>query len=161
VAQGLAFGSGLPVVGVSDLRAVAQGVSRDNASALRVLVCNDARMQEVYWACFEKAADGLMQPVGNEHVGPPAGVRLPVSWEPRPAGDGGERVVHGAGRGFAAYPELRRQWASRLAVIDAGRLPAASEIAMLAVAELQAGRGLPAEQALPVYLRDDVAVRSS
>ena len=74
VTQGLAFGAGVPVVPVSDLRAVAQRV----AHAIHVLVCNDARMQEVYWGCFERGPDGLMQPIGDERVSKPSEVQLPA-----------------------------------------------------------------------------------
>jgi len=155
VAQGLAFGAGRPVIGISDLRAVAQGVAGNNSSATRVLVCNDARMREVYWACFEKGLDGLMQLVGEEHVGPPSSVRLPQAWGESSARSGS--AVQGAGRGFGAYEELRSAWLERLAGIDTARLPAASEIALLAAAELRAGHAVSPEEALPVYLRDDVA----
>jgi tRNA A37 threonylcarbamoyladenosine modification protein TsaB len=38
-----------------------------------------------------------------------------------------------------------------------GLYPRADAIARLGVVDLAAGRGVPAEQALPVYVRDDVA----
>src|SRR5213595_2711516 len=60
VAQGLAFGAGLPVVPISDLRALAQRVMELDAAVTRVLVCNDARMHEVYWGCFERPATGAV-----------------------------------------------------------------------------------------------------
>lgn len=148
VTQGLAFGADLPVVGISDLRAVAQRASRGSGAATRILVCNDARMQEVYWGCFESAADGLMAPVAEEHVGKPASVRLPDDWT---------GTVHGAGRGFAAYNELRDALRERLAGIDDRILPHAAEVAILAAPEVRAGRVVAPEQAIPVYLRDDVA----
>ncbi|HYM28631.1 MAG TPA: tRNA (adenosine(37)-N6)-threonylcarbamoyltransferase complex dimerization subunit type 1 TsaB [Steroidobacteraceae bacterium] len=147
VTQGLAFGAGLPVVPVSDLRAVAQRAF-DTAPGAHVLVCSDARMQEVYWACFERAADGLAAPAGAERVSPPAQVALPAGWP-----DG----TPGAGSGFAAYPELVRALAGRVRPWSETLLPRAAEIARLAQPEVVAGRVLPADQAVPVYLRDEVA----
>ena len=153
VTQGLAFGADLPVVPISDLQAVAQRAllrrpDLDVASQ-HTLVCNDARMQEVYWACFECGAEGLMLPVGAERVSKPSAVQLPTEWSGVP--------VTAAGRGFAAYKELRGNLTGRLTNIVDDLLPGAAEIAALAIPEVRAGRMLPPEQAIPVYLRDDVA----
>jgi len=148
VTQGLAFGAGVPVVPVSDLQAVAQRALDAHGAVDRVLVCADARMHEVYWGCFERSADGLARPSDAEHVTPPASVRLPGGWEHR-------GQLAGAGSGFATYPELRAGLS--LDVVLEGLLPRAVEVARLAVPEVAAGRFFPAEQALPVYLRDDVA----
>jgi tRNA threonylcarbamoyladenosine biosynthesis protein TsaB len=153
VTQGLAFGAGIPVVPVSDLRAVAQRVRAravDNSAAARhVLICNDARMKEVYWACFELGAEGLMVLKGEERVSKPEDVRLPDAWM--------DANVYGAGRGFAAYPELRLLMGSRLANVDEKLLPRATEIVVLGAVDALAGRVVSAEEAIPVYLRDDVA----
>jgi tRNA threonylcarbamoyladenosine biosynthesis protein TsaB len=59
------------------------------------------------------------------------------------------------GSGFTLYPRLRDELG--LDVVLGGLLPRAVEVALLAAREVAAGRILPAEQALPVYLRDDVA----
>jgi tRNA threonylcarbamoyladenosine biosynthesis protein TsaB len=149
VTQGLAFGADLPVVPISDLRAVAQRASRRIVATQHMLVCNDARMHEVYWACFERDINGLMSPVGMERVSKPSDVYLPAEW----AGT----LVNAAGRGFAAYGELGTNLAPVLGTVDSSILPGAGEIAELAVAEVRAGQVLPPEQAIPVYLRDDVA----
>jgi tRNA threonylcarbamoyladenosine biosynthesis protein TsaB len=149
LAQGLSFGAGLPVVPVSDLQALAQQGFDLESSVERALVCNDARMREVYWACFERR-DGFAEPAGPEQVGSPESVRPPAGAQ-----------VAGFGRGFAAYPHLgalegvtvRPPW-ERL-------LPRAAEIARLAAREAHAGRLLAPEAALPVYLRDNVARPSS
>ena len=85
VTQGLAFGAGLPVVPISDLRALAQRVLDDEPAADRVLVCNDARMQEVYSGTFERGAAGRAVAVGAECVGKPELVPLPPQWS-APAG---------------------------------------------------------------------------
>jgi tRNA threonylcarbamoyladenosine biosynthesis protein TsaB len=146
VTQGLAFGAGLGVIPISDLNAVAQRVLEPDPKVVRVLVCNDARMHEVYWACFERSPEGLAVAVGPESVGKPETVIVPTSWSP---------PVTGAGRGFAAYPQL--SGLLRDASIYDRLLPRAVEIVTLAVPELRAGRILGPEQALPVYLRDNVA----
>ena len=147
VTQGLAFGAGLGVVPVSDLRAVAQRAFDEDASVTRAIVCNDARMQEVYWACFERDAEGLAAARTPEWVAAPAKVQLPSGWQ----------GAAGVGRGFAAYPALKD-----LAGVTVGAgadrlLPRAAEVARLAAPELAAGRVLGPQAAVPVYLRDDVA----
>jgi len=147
VTQGLAFGAGVPVVPVSDLQAIAQRALDTERAIERVLVCADARMHEVYRGCFERSPEGLARAVDAEEVLQPAAVRLPALWAER-------RPLAGAGSGFAAYPELRS--GLTLDVILGDLLPHAAEIARLAVPEVVAGRFFQAEQALPVYLRDDV-----
>lgn len=146
IAQGLAFGAGLKVVAVSDLAALAQRVFAENG-ATRALVCNDARMHEVYWGCFERGSDGLAHAASPERVGPPGAVHLPPDWT----------EAAGLGRGFAAYPALRALAGIGIQGSWDRLLPRAAEVVRLAVPELTAGRLLAPEAAVPVYLRDDVA----
>lgn len=148
--QGLAFGAEVPVVPVSDLRALAQRVLDADPAAARVLVCNDARMHEVYWGCFERSAPGIADAVGDERLDPPPAVALPVPWR---AG----APVRAVGSGFAAYPELMSTLEGPLDRFHEGWLPRANEMARIAAIEVAAGRTLRAEEALPVYLRNDVA----
>lgn len=140
VAQGLAYGAQLATVGVSDLAAVAQQVARGGD---RILVCMDARMGEVYWGTFQSTPGGLVIPTGSERVDRPEAVIV------------GDATAF-AGTGFGAYPQLAAG-RSGLPIHDSV-LPHARDIARLAEPELRAGRGRPAEQAQPVYLRDQVAV---
>jgi tRNA threonylcarbamoyladenosine biosynthesis protein TsaB len=147
LAQGLAFGAGLGVVPVSDLRAVAQRAFDQEAALMRALVCNDARMQEVYWACFERDRDGLAAARTPEAVAGPARVQLPSGWP----------GAAGLGRGFAAYPALRDLPGVSVRAPWDRLLPRAAEVARLAAPDVAAGRLLGPEAALPVYLRDDVA----
>lgn len=143
VAQGLAYGAELMTVGVSDLAAVAQQFAGPGA---RILVCMDARMNEVYWGRFAATPDGLVQASSPERVDRPEAVE---------AADAGVF----AGSGFGAYPQLA---AGREATcVHGAALPHAREIARLAAAELRAGRGQPADRAQPVYLRDQVATVKS
>ena len=149
LAQGLSFGAGLPVVPVSDLQALAQQGFDLESSVERALVCNDARMREVYWACFERR-DGFAEPAGPEQVGSPESVRPPAGAQ-----------VAGFGRGFAAYPHLGALEGVTVRPPWEQLLPRAAEIASLAAREARAGRLLAPEAALPVYLRDNVARPSS
>lgn len=146
VTQGLAFGAGLPVVPVSDLAALAVRAAALH-SARHVLACLDARMAQVYCAPFDCADPTAPVALAAESVADPESVRLP---------DGAERWF-GAGHGFAGYPALRTLLGPRLIGCDPQLLPHAHEIALLGAAAFAAGHALPAEQALPVYLRDQVA----
>ena len=147
VTQGLAFAAGLGVVPVSDLRALAQRVFGEDGRVTRALVCNDARMQEVYWGCFERGDDGLAHARSPERVGPAASVQLPPGWSDAAA----------AGRGFSAYPALGGLTGVTVLGAWDRLLPRAAEVARLAVPEVAAGRLLAPAAAVPVYLRDDVA----
>jgi tRNA threonylcarbamoyladenosine biosynthesis protein TsaB len=142
VVQGLAFGAGLRTVGVSNLAAVAQQVARPGD---RILVCMDARMEQVYWSSFarEQGAE-LVTPLAPERVDAPDAVA-----------DGDFTVL--AGTGFKAYASLRARLATGTRVVEESALPKASDIALLAEAEFRAGRARPASEAEPVYIRDQVA----
>jgi tRNA threonylcarbamoyladenosine biosynthesis protein TsaB len=145
IAQGLAFGADLPVVPVSSLAALAQGVD-----AAQVLAAIDARMQQVYWAMFRRQADGLVQASGDERVAAPAAVPLPI-----------EDGWVGAGSGWDRYePALAARLGGRLRQWHPGRFPLARDVARLGCSLLARGQAVPAELALPVYVRDDVAKKS-
>ena len=144
VVQGLAFGAGLGVVPISDLAAVAARAAALSPQARRILVVNDARMREVYWATF--AAGDLGTPEAGEHVDAPAKVTLP---------DGVETWA-AAGRGLAAWPELAARCRAAGAVLHDNLLPRAAEILELARPRVAAGQLLDAADALPVYVRDRV-----
>lgn len=146
MAQGIAFGAGLPVVPVSTLAAVAQCCVRERGAAA-VLVALDARMQEVYFGAFRCAEDGLVAAAGAEVVCAPDAVPVP------PAAD-----WYAAGDGWSAHAEQLR---TRLSFKLSGRMdtarPHAADIARLAAMLFARGGILPPEQAVPVYLRNHVA----
>jgi tRNA threonylcarbamoyladenosine biosynthesis protein TsaB len=146
LAQGLAFSAALPLVPVSDLRAVAQLALDEHPEARTVLVCNDARMGEVYWACFERLAQGTPAQIGIEHVTRPELIKLPGEWR---------RSDVLAGRGVAQYPQISRLL--RHAVVSDRLLPRAGAIARLAAGDFATGLKVEPQDAAPVYLRDDVA----
>ncbi len=146
VAQGLAWGAGVPVLPVDTLLAVAEAARQSLSTApdsLRVLALLDARMGEVYAAGYAwSPADGW-QALADAAVLPPEAVAVP------PAG------TLLAGNAAAVYAE--RLPAAVLALPRADVLPTADALLSLAPALLAAGRAVPAEQALPLYIRDKVA----
>lgn len=156
LAQGLAFGADLPVVPVSNLAALGRlaldDAAGEGAQVERALVCLDARMNEVYWAEVAPRDDGGVVLVA-ERLSPPGSVVLATA----PAA--GERTV-GAGHGWQAYPLLVERFPA-LALCRPALLPRAQEIARLGALDVAAGRAVEPEDAAPVYLRDDVATRSS
>lgn len=144
VVQGLAFGADLPVAPVSSLAAVAEQVRA--AAGEPVLVCNDARMGEVYWGLFRREADGTVLALADEAVSRPDSV-----------GVGVPSARHVAGNALPRYPALAARLRTAGLQFHDGVYPRADAIARLGAIELAAGRGVPAEQALPVYVRNDVA----
>lgn len=142
VAQGLALGADLPVVGVDTLAALA------HASGAAQVVCSlDARMREIYHAAYRRDAGELIE------VQAP-GLYAARSPPPLPAGE-----WHGCGNAFAVYGDaLREALGARLSGVDAGAWPHARDIAALAAVRFSRAGGDPPEQALPVYIRDKVAL---
>jgi tRNA threonylcarbamoyladenosine biosynthesis protein TsaB len=145
VTQGLAFAAGLPVVPVSSLAALAQ--STGDACVLAAI---DARMNQVYWGAFVRGADGLVELVGNEAVSDPAQVPVPSGLQWVGAGSGWDRH-HEALR--ARLDNHVQDWRPEV-------WPRARNVAALGAAALAAGGAVSPEQAAPVYIRDDVAVKS-
>jgi len=142
VAQGLASGAGLPVVGIGTLLALAEAVESNE-----VACCIDARIKEVYFAAYRRTGDAWTTIVAPSLHAPGDLPALPE----------GEWV--GAGNGFSAYadtiaPRLRTQVRSIVPV----QVPHAREIARLGARQFAASGGQPPEAALPVYIRDKVAL---
>ena len=145
VAQGLAFGAGVPLIGISTLAAMAQGAHRLEG-AERVLAAIDARMDEVYFGHYEWQGD-TMQLVGEEVVSHPGALV-----EARGTLNGRVACV---GTGFETYGETLDDLAEVL-VTSQVRFPAALDMLPLASRAWLAGEAVPVEQATPVYLRDKV-----
>lgn len=149
VIQGAALGVDLPVVPVSTLATLAQGAFRIHGER-RVLAAFDARMGELYWGAFQAGQDGLVEVQQHECV---AG----VDTLPLPRGEG----WFGAGSGWEAYGSaLSQRLGPALRGVDSKLLCDAEDLARLAVTAFERGDGVAADQALPVYLRDQVAKKS-
>ena len=143
--QGLAFAVDKPVIGVSTLAALAQEGFRQHG-ATSVLSSIDARMNEVYWGAFREQ-NGLMQPVQEEVVVAAEHVIVPQ----------GEDQWLGMGTGWA----FRDKTAATVADCHVECYPRAGDVAILAASDFNNGLAVSAELAMPVYLRDKVALKKS
>jgi len=144
-AQGLAFGASLPVAGICTLQALAEASGKP-----RVIAALDARMGEIYHAAYEKR-DGKWVAVSEPRL------CKPEEAPPLP-GNG----WFGAGSGFAMHGEvLGKRYAGQLQGADGAAVPQAAAIAALGAAQFAQGLGKDAAEALPLYLRDKVALKTS
>ena len=143
VCQGLAFGAELPVVAISSLAALAQGALRVH-HANKVLAAIDARMGEIYAGWYKEQA-GIMRPVQEEWLG--KAEHLPPN----------DTDWFGAGTGWGTYyDQLNQHLADPASSHDQEALPHAEDLITLAIPEFESGKVLNSEQALPVYLRNQV-----
>lgn len=143
--QGLALGAGLPVAGVCTLEALAEASGKS-----QVIAALDARMGEIYHAAYQKQ-DGGWKAVSEPCLCKP---------EDAPAVSGAGWC--GVGSGFAAHGEkLGGRYAGQLQGVDGAVVPQAAAIAALGARRFANGRGVDAALALPLYLRDKVALKTS
>jgi tRNA threonylcarbamoyladenosine biosynthesis protein TsaB len=150
VVQGIAFSHDLPVIPVSTLKAIACQAYEETGSSV-VLTAIDARMDEVYW-CPYQLQDGRWQSMNEEQVISPDNVVLPAALT------SSETDFVAAGTGWHAYSDRLLTAIGRQPQTVLGDcLPSAEAIVKLAADELALGNTVPAAEAIPVYLRNDVA----
>ena len=140
VAQGLAFGVDVNVVGVCTLQALAEASGKD-----KVIAALDARMGELYLAAYQKQGDAwqtVIEPCLCKAEDAPAIAGF--GW-------------FGCGSGFAVSAALQQRYAAQMDGMDVEALPQADAVVRLAAVEFAQGNALDAALALPLYLRDKVA----
>jgi len=145
VTQGLAFARGVGVVGVGSLLSLAE-----ESACEKVIACIDAHMGEVYHAAYRRTGSGWTE------VSPP-GLYKPDAVPVLP-GSG----WLGCGDGFAAHRDrLASRLGSCVASLRPEAAPSARAVLRLAIPRFAAGEAKDAATAVPVYLRDKVAKKTS
>ena len=143
VAQGLAYGAGLPVLPIDSLCAVAED-ARVSLAPQETWVTMDARMGEIYAACY--AFDGL-----DWHTQMAPSLLTPAAlnamWEAAPP-----HAVAGT-----ALTVFANQLECADALCSPAALPRARAMLPLAQRLWQQGGAVSAALALPLYVRDKVA----
>jgi tRNA threonylcarbamoyladenosine biosynthesis protein TsaB len=162
VAQGLALGAGVPVLPVDSLLALAEEArcqwalanTAPDTAPRTITALLDARMDEMYVQHF-RLGDGACHALGPCVLVRPEALQLSAVLPA--AGDTDSEAKHGlAGNVFDVYAARLPALAANFTRLTA--LPGAAAMLRLAPAMLAAGSALDASQALPLYIRDKVAL---
>ncbi len=156
VVQAISYGANLPVASISSLAALAQAAYHKNTQYHKILVANDARMNEIYFAAYE-VQQGFMTLIATECVIKPE--KLAENLDHLSLDNHWQLV----GNGWSVYKNELRAISNQCSVVlleDELIYPNAKEIAYLAFKEVTDQTLLTAEQVRPVYLRNNVAKKS-
>jgi len=155
VAQGLAFGAGVPVLPIDTLLAVAEDARYQNVQQKqqqiklpeeiqRFFVAMDARMDQVYTAAYEWRT--TWQCVQAPSVNSPDDICVPTEWK-----DLAFTTVGNAWDAFAT------RWPAELSGKHMHAMPTAQALLRLSPIAFEQGLAVSPENALPLYIRDKVA----
>lgn len=154
VVQGIAFAHDIPVIPISTLKAMAQRAF-DETGCKNILAAIDARMDEVYWGAYyldPQDASPLWKIAGEECVISPDKLILPDSLQHQ------ANAWVAAGTGWQSYaPRILAGGNFTPVTILPECFPSAEVMVKLAVDEYAAGNTVMPAEAIPVYLRNDVA----
>lgn len=161
VAQGLALALQRPVLPIDSLLIVAEQARREGGlgaglgDELEIGVAIDARMGEAYAARYRWRGEGGGR--GRWRLS-----EAPALWQPHALAARWAEAPpdHGAGSALACFDAALREGGLRLPCLRGGEVRAAALLA-LAEAAQEEGTGLDAAQALPLYVRDKVALTSA
>ncbi|MGP4123844.1 MAG: tRNA (adenosine(37)-N6)-threonylcarbamoyltransferase complex dimerization subunit type 1 TsaB [Sodalis sp. (in: enterobacteria)] len=149
IAQGLALGADLPLIGVSTLATLAEGAWRQTG-ACQVLAAIDARMGEVYWAAYRRKTGVWLGEDTEAVVAPDALAALSLDltgcWAT-------------AGTGWQIYPRLMQHEGLQL-ISGKTLLPSARDMLPIALHCYCHGGAQSVSLAEPTYLRNEVSWKS-
>ena len=145
VAQGLGFAAQKPLIPISTLQATALAAYQ-NLNWKRMVVAEDARMNEVYWAAYEVISHNEVKLIGQENLTPADKMKLPDSTF---AGVGGAWDVYQTSIGI------------KPALLHTNDLSLAKALLVLGENKFNSGEIVKPIDALPHYLRDNVAQKSN
>lgn len=149
LSQGLAFGLDLPVVGVSSLEALATAAHSNTDHAEPIFACLDARMGEIYVAGYRVDGEST-ETVLAPSVVHPKELRIPAAFD--------ANAWVGCGDGFDSYSALLDH---QVGTVRRGLWPTAAAVARLAAPRLARGEGGDLGEAVPLYVRDKVALTTT
>ncbi len=145
-AKAMAFGLGVPVIGVGSLELVAFPV---RFAPCRIVAVTDARRSEVFWARFSGGMDGV-EAFGPSQVGSPAELRAELDAELDADGAGAGHLL--VGDGALRYREVLAADGVEFAN-SALAHPSAWALVQVARSRASVSSTVPPQDVHPVYLR--------
>ena len=150
VTQGIAFAHDIPVIAISTLAAQAQKISTEHP-AHHYFSCIDARMNEIYWGVYALSDKHVVEPLSEESVS----LSNEISWPD-------SQQLIGVGSGWKTHQtDLESALGNAAQKKYPDILPSAQDVATLAVSKFKERNISSAEHAVPVYLRNNIAKKSS
>jgi len=157
VCQGIAYSQNIPVIALSSLRILAQGVYRETQQE-NIVILQDARMSEVYWGCYSLLPitnskkdfnTNVMKLIGDEYVSKPETVQLDceINW-------------YCVGEALQAYPE-KLELCVKSTVNTQFIYPNAIDMIALTNYEYANNNNIEAKDVNPIYLRNQVAFKKN
>ena len=164
VAQGVALAADKPVIPVSTLAALAYQAIEKQVKTTTVVAALDARMGEVYWGIYQIEGNNVVLD-GEEQVSKPEDMFL-ATINCLNTSNKADEITVLTGPGWDAYASAfqndhlqRMEQISPIEIME-NSLPTAAAIAQLALPMFLDGKGMAAEDAQPVYIRNKVAEKS-
>ncbi len=143
ITQGLAYPYDIPVIPVSTLATLAQQFSKEYD---HIAAAIDARMKEIYWGLYKVNKYNLVETIKKEKVCLPKNISSPTN---------GQWL--GAGTGWKTHSEeIESKFKSKIISIKVDVYPHAKEVIQLAKPSYINGKFIPANRAVPIYLRDKI-----
>jgi tRNA threonylcarbamoyladenosine biosynthesis protein TsaB len=148
VAQGLSFAHSIPVVALSSLALTAMVLISDQAAS-KVLVSEEAREGEIYFAAYKRSEALGVELLGVEQVATVAALRpLPLSEQ--------SANWHLAGNGWSRQNEILQQLACSADAQPSSPLIPNRVIVQLAQLQFACGRAVAAELLRPNYVKEQL-----
>lgn len=155
VTQGLCFGSNIPAIKIPTLQAIAQQSHRLNAIK-KVIVIQNAHMQEIYFGVYKINSENIMTPVISDGICKPDQLALKLKDKALNLNDDWTFT----GDGVEIYHDaLKQLFANNNIIVNIGKTltnsGTAYDVANLAFYAYKKGETISAEQCIPVYLKEN------
>ena len=142
--QAISYTHQISVCRVSSLSTIAQ-LASENYSKDKIAVAMDAGRKQIYFGCYQTSKDGLVQPIFPDSLLDVESFRF------------SDPNFFGVGMGWKEYTNLKDKSLVELIEDSEEILPDAKTMIKLAMRDFKSGKTLEAFEALPNYIRDQIA----